>query len=171
MARGGKLNVEIDYVRLTNGEKVALRAIKETSGGGHTGGMVGGMVATAIVVWPAAPLFLFMHGKDTTIAKGTEIAAYTNGEIKLDPTKFGVMPKSVSTVVSVPSVAAKPSSSRLTNREILALKKAGLSDDVIAAKIAATPAEYQLDVNSFIDLKKAGLSDSIIAAMLQASQK
>ena len=59
MARGGKLDLEIDYVKLADGEKATLRAVKETKGGGHTGAMTGGMVATAIVVWPAAPLFLF----------------------------------------------------------------------------------------------------------------
>jgi hypothetical protein len=88
MARGGKLDLTIDYVRLVNGEKVALRAVRETSGGGHTGAMTGAMVATAIVVWPAAPFFLFMHGKDTTMPKGTEITAYVNGEIKLDREKL-----------------------------------------------------------------------------------
>jgi hypothetical protein len=88
MARGGKLNVNIDYVRIINGEKLAVRAVKETSGGGHTGAMTGGMVATAIVFFPAAPFFLFMHGKDTTIPKGTEITAYIDGEIKLDREKL-----------------------------------------------------------------------------------
>lgn len=88
MARGGKLDVNIDYVRLIDDEKVALRAVKEVKGGGHTGAMTGGMVASAIVFFPAAPFFLFMHGKDITIPKGTEITAYVNGEIKLDPTKF-----------------------------------------------------------------------------------
>ena len=90
MARGGKLDVNIDYVRIANGDKIALRAVKETSGGGHTGAMTGGMVATAIVFFPAAPFFLFMHGKDTTIPKGTEITAYVNGEIKLDREKLKV---------------------------------------------------------------------------------
>ena len=37
MARGGKLQVNIDSVRLVDGEKVALRAVKGGSGGGHTG--------------------------------------------------------------------------------------------------------------------------------------
>jgi hypothetical protein len=88
MGRGGKLDLTIDSVRLVNDEKVALRGVKETKGGGHTGAMAGAMVATAIVVWPAAPLFLFMHGKDTTIPKGTEITAYTDGEVKLDRRKI-----------------------------------------------------------------------------------
>src|SRR5207245_1278135 len=88
MAKGGKLDVNIDHVRLVDDEQVALRAVKEAKGGGHTGAMTGGMVATAIVFFPAAPFFLFMHGKDVTIPKGTEITAYVNGEIKLDRTRF-----------------------------------------------------------------------------------
>jgi hypothetical protein len=88
MARGGKLNVNIDDVRLADGEKAPLRAIKETKGGGHTGAMTGAIIGTAIVFFPAAPLFLFMHGKDITIPKGTEITAYVNGDIPLDPVKF-----------------------------------------------------------------------------------
>src|SRR5258708_6858323 len=88
MARGGKLNVNIDDIRLTDGEKAPLRAVKEAKGGGHTGAMTGAIVATAIVFFPAAPFFLFMHGKDITIPKGTEITAYINGDIPLDPKKF-----------------------------------------------------------------------------------
>ncbi|MBI3684284.1 MAG: hypothetical protein HY235_28250 [Acidobacteria bacterium] len=88
MGRGGKLDVNIDYVRLSTGEKVALRAVKETKGGGHQGAMTGAIVATAIVFFPAAPLFLFIHGKDVVIPKGTEITAYVNGEIVLDRAQF-----------------------------------------------------------------------------------
>jgi hypothetical protein len=88
MARGGKLDVNIDDVRLSDGEKAPLRAVKEAKGGGHTGAMTGAIVATAIVFFPAGPLFLFMHGKDITIPKGTEITAYVNGDISLDPARF-----------------------------------------------------------------------------------
>ncbi len=88
MARGGKLDVNVDDVRLIDGEKAPLRAVKEAKGGGHTGAMTGAMIGTAIVFFPAAPLFLFMHGKDITIPKGTEITAYINGDIPLDPVRF-----------------------------------------------------------------------------------
>src|SRR5205814_8267466 len=88
MARGGKLDINIDAVRLTDGEKVPLRAVKDMKGGGHTGAMTGAMVGTAIVFFPAAPLFLFMHGKDITIPKGTEITAYISGDTRLDQAKF-----------------------------------------------------------------------------------
>jgi hypothetical protein len=88
MARGGKLDVNIDDVKLFDGERAPLRAVKEMKGGGHTGAMTGAMVGTAIVFFPAAPLFLFMHGKDITIPKGTEITAYVNGDISLEPKRF-----------------------------------------------------------------------------------
>jgi len=93
MARGGKLDVNIDDVRLADGEKAPLRAVKEVKGGGHTGAMTGAIVGTAIVFFPAAPLFLFMHGKDITIPKGTEITAYVNGDIPLDPKRFATQTK------------------------------------------------------------------------------
>src|SRR5262249_19662541 len=88
MGRGGKLDVNIDSVRLVSGEKAALRAVKDTQGGGHVRAMTGAIVATSIVFFPAAPLFLFMKGKDITIPKGTEITAYINGDIELNPAKF-----------------------------------------------------------------------------------
>src|SRR5579863_6077704 len=91
MGRAGKLNVNIDNVKLVDGEKVALRAVKEVKGGSHTGAMTGAIVATAIVFFPAAPLFLFMKGKDITIPKGTEITAYINGDVKLDIAKFNAV--------------------------------------------------------------------------------
>ncbi len=50
--------------------------------------MTGGMVATSLVFFPAAPFFLFMHGKDISIPKGTEVTAYVSGDMKLDIAKF-----------------------------------------------------------------------------------
>ncbi|WP_433985229.1 hypothetical protein RBB78_24810 (plasmid) [Tunturiibacter empetritectus] len=38
--------------------------------------MTAGMVGTAIVFFPAAPLLLLIHGKDITIPKGTEVTAF-----------------------------------------------------------------------------------------------
>jgi hypothetical protein len=109
MARGGKLNVNIDDVRLVDGEKAPLRAVKEMQGGGHAGAMTGAIIGTAIVFFPAAPLFLFMHGKDITIPKGTEVTAYINGDIPLDPKRFaagaGVKPEAPPTAVQSPGDA------------------------------------------------------------------
>jgi hypothetical protein len=110
MARGGKLDINIDYVRLLDSEKAPLRAVKEVKGGGHTGAMTGGIVATSLVFFPAAPFFLFMHGKDITIPKGTEITAYVNGDMKLDPAKFNVA-KAPPPATPAPSPASANSAS------------------------------------------------------------
>src|SRR2546422_7280087 len=88
MGRAGKLNINIDYVQLVDGEKVPLRAVKGGSGGNHTGAMTGAIVASSILFFPAAPFFLFMHGKDITIPKGTEVTAYIAADTPLDPARF-----------------------------------------------------------------------------------
>jgi hypothetical protein len=88
MGRGGKLDVNIDSVRLLDGENAALSATQNAKGGGHVGAMTAGMVGTAIVFFPAAPLLLFIHGKDITIPKGTEVTAFVAGDMKLDMAKF-----------------------------------------------------------------------------------
>ena len=105
MARGGKLDMNIDAVRLADSEKAALRAVKEVKGGGHTGAMTAGIVATSLIVWPAAPFFLFMHGKDVTIPQGTEITAYINGDMNLDPSKFGSKPATEARVLQASPTA------------------------------------------------------------------
>jgi PEGA domain len=92
MGRAGKLNIAISYARLKDQEKVQLRATKDTKGGGHVGAVTGAVVATAIVFFPAAPLFLFIKGKDSTIPQGTEITAFVEGDMHLDMTKFVVAP-------------------------------------------------------------------------------
>jgi hypothetical protein len=101
--RAGKLNVNIDYVRLVNGDKVALRAVKGGSGGSHKGAMTGAVVATAIVFFPAAPLFFFIKGKNIVIPKGTEITAFVGANTPVDPAKFGN-----NGVASSPSPSAQP---------------------------------------------------------------
>jgi len=58
MARGGKLEIVMDSVRLTDGEKAALRATQEAKGGGHTGAMTAGIVATGLIFFPAESVLL-----------------------------------------------------------------------------------------------------------------
>jgi hypothetical protein len=88
LGKPGKLDINIDKVRLADGEKALLRAVKDVQGGGHTGAMTGAIVATSLVLWPAAPFFLFMHGKDITIPKGTQLTAFVQGDVRLDANKF-----------------------------------------------------------------------------------
>jgi PEGA domain len=92
LGRPGKLDVNVDSVRLIDGEKAALAATQNAKGGGHTGAMTAGMVGTAIIFFPAAPLLLFIHGKDITIPKGTEVTAFVSGDMKLNLAQFAPTP-------------------------------------------------------------------------------
>jgi hypothetical protein len=151
MGRAGKLDVSIDSVQLANGEKATLRAVKESQGGSHTGIMAGGMVATSLIVWPAAPVFLLMHGKDVTIPKGTEVTAYLNGEVKLDPAKFQPAPF-VPAAPPVPSTQEVPPSSPAATPNAGSTDTAPVSPDQGAAaelEVSSTPdgADIEIDGN------------------------
>jgi hypothetical protein len=118
MGRGGKLDINIDYVKLSDGEKAALRAVKDGKGGGHTGAMTGAMVATSLVFFPAAPLFLFMKGKDITIPKGTEVTAFVSGDMPLDMAKFqapaGVAPTSAASGATELNLSSTPAEAEIS---------------------------------------------------------
>ena len=101
--RAGKLNVNIDYVRMVNGDKAALRAVKGGSGGSKTAVMTTAVVATAIVFFPAAPLFFFMKGKNIIIPKGTEITAYVAGDTPINVSRAVA---STATVEAAPATVA-----------------------------------------------------------------
>jgi hypothetical protein len=88
MGRAGKVQVTIDSVRLANGDKIALRATKDGDRHGHLGLIVGLMVPTAFVDLPAAPLWLFMHGKESVIKDGFDMTAYTDGVANLNSLDF-----------------------------------------------------------------------------------
>jgi PEGA domain len=147
MGRGGKLNVNIDSVRLVDGEKIPLRAIKETKGGGHVGAMTGAMVATGIVFFPAAPLFLFMHGKDISIPKGTEITAYVNGNVPLELAKFQVGG----------AAGAKTTTEVATGKLQITSQPQGADVEVDGSFVGNTPATLTLPIGEhIIAVKKAG---------------
>jgi len=151
MARGGKLDVNIDSVRLNDGEKAALRAVKDVKGGGHTGAMTGAMVGTAIVFFPAAPLFLFMHGKDITIPKGTEITAFINGDTRLDQAKFQAGKTDVATANTVAAALLD-----------LASKPTGADIEIDGKFVGSTPSSISVSPGDHdIAVKKSGFADWI----------
>ncbi|HUA16311.1 MAG TPA: PEGA domain-containing protein [Verrucomicrobiae bacterium] len=156
MARGGKLDVNIDYVKLVSGDKAALRAVKDLKGGGHTGAMVGGMVATGIVFFPAAPFFLFMHGKDITIPKGTEITAYVNGDMKLDVAKFQQPSAAQQTAAPPTAAAAGPTSGKLQ----LESNPPGADIEIDGNFVGNTPSDLEVtEGDHAVVVKKSGYKD------------
>jgi PEGA domain len=155
MGRAGKLDIAISYARLKDNEKVALRATKEAKGGSHTGAMAGAMVATvALSFGLAAPLFLFMKGKDITIPQGTEVTAFVEGDMRLDMTKFGVTP-------AAPAVA--PSNQLLASNGQVSLSidstPPGAEIDVDENFVGSTPSTVPVPVGSHeITVRKKGFT-------------
>jgi hypothetical protein len=77
LGMGGDIILNLDSVELTNGERVSLVGRKDFKGKAHTIRMAVGMAVTAALYAPAAPVFLLMRGRDSTVLKGTEVTAYT----------------------------------------------------------------------------------------------
>lgn len=73
MGRAGKLNFTVDHVKAPDDSNLRLRASSTRKGEDKTGTVIVGTVLLS-------PLFLIMRGKDITIPKGTEIAAYIDGD-------------------------------------------------------------------------------------------
>lgn len=149
MGRAGKLNININYARLIDQEKVALRASQENKGGGHVGAMTGAIVATSIVFFPAAPLFLFIKGKDITIPQGTEITAFVEGDMHLEMSRFGVVPP--------PSAASAP---LLQASVSIESTPAGADIEVDNDFVGTTPSTVNIGPGSHsITIKKKGFAN------------
>jgi len=162
MARGGKLDVNIDTVRLKDGERVPLRAVKENKGGGHVGAMTGAMVATGIVFFPAAPLFLFMHGKDINIPKGTEITAYVAANIPLDKAKFLDTDQPQGSSTSATAAAQQPNLTAAEVDAMIALVSTPVGAEVTVddAFMGNAPAKLRLKAGKHtIKVTMAGYKD------------
>ena len=160
LARGGKLEINIDYVKLVNGDKAALRAVKGGNGGGHTVAMTAGIVATGILFFPAAPFFLFIKGKDITLPKGTEFTAYINGDLKLDLAKFqppaSVTQPTQDVNVAGSSQSANPSFAKLQ----IDSTPPGADIEVDGSFVGSTPSDVQVvEGDHTVVVKKSGFKD------------
>lgn len=155
MGRAGKLNISISYARLADQEKIALRAVKDSKGGGHVGAMTGAMVATAIVFFPAAPLFLFIHGKDITIPQGTEITAFTEGDMHLDIARFAATGATVAAAAPAAAPAFPAQASLMIDST-----PAGADIEVDGNFVGNTPSTVTLATgNHQVAVKKKGFAD------------
>ena len=93
MGRAGKLDVSLEEVRLADGQRAKLRASEEVKGKGRQGVMTGAMIATGVLFFPAAPVFLLMKGKDVVIPQGAPVTSYVDGDTPLEEAKFESAPK------------------------------------------------------------------------------
>ncbi len=80
MGRAGKLAIRIDYVKATDGSKIPLRANAEKRGSGKGVSTGVAIAVTALVFWPAAPLFMLRKGKNAEIPRGFHLQAFVDGD-------------------------------------------------------------------------------------------
>lgn len=174
MGKAGKLDINIDSVRLADGEKAALRGVKAVQGGGHTGAMTGAIVATSLVAWPAAPFFLFMHGKDITIPQGTELTVYINGDFPFDAAKFG-KPNVANPPLSTPtaqSPGAQPATPgqpaggtnprALGKADIVDLLKGQVPSPRVIELVKERSIKFTPSEDDYKEIRAAGGSDDLI---------
>ena len=155
MGRAGKLNISISYARLKDNEKVQLRATQDNKGGGHVGAMTGAIVATSIVFFPAAPLFLFIHGKDISIPQGTEITAFVEGDMHLNMANFADAP-------AAPAQAQAPAAPAASAQASLVIDStpAGADVEIDSAFVGNTPSTVTVAPGIHqITIKKKGFTD------------
>ena len=108
LGRAGRLEVSIDKVRLADGEKAPLINVEGGNGDSHQARMATGIALTGVFAWPAAPLFLLIHGKDVTMPKGTQTMAFVQGDETLDPARFTPAALAAANNFEPPISAASP---------------------------------------------------------------
>jgi hypothetical protein len=160
--RAGELEISVDSVRLGDGGTATLRATSQEGENQMHGGRLAATVA-------ASPVLVWVKGKNVQFERGVEITAYIRGNIPVDETRLRERYRG--TVPPTESVQSSGTASVLTNRDIIQMKNAGLSDDVILAKIRTSEADFRTGTQDLIDLKAVGVSDPIIQAMVQKARR
>jgi hypothetical protein len=117
--------------------------------------MTGAIVATSIIFFPAAPLFLFIHGKDITIPQGTEITAFVEGDMHLNMANFA-------DASTAPALAQASATSATPIQASLVIDSTPASADVEidGAFVGNTPSTVTVAPGSHqVTVKKRGFAD------------
>ncbi len=69
-----------------------------------------------------------------------------------------------------PATGTRTASAAMTNRDVIQLVKAKISDDIIIAKIKQSKTRFDTSTDGLVALKQAGVSDQLIAAMIGAGE-
>jgi hypothetical protein len=83
MGQGGRLELKIKAVHLSNGEPAPLRMVKDVNGEGHKI-----VFPEGLVFIPYVSAILLIPGKDAVVPKGTEVTGYLGRDIAIDLSKF-----------------------------------------------------------------------------------
>jgi len=178
MGRAGKLQYTVNETKAVDRSPIRLRALQDRVGDSNVTSTTVTTVAVGVFVPVAAPFFLLRKGHDIVVPEGTRIDTFVDGDHMVNPSSDTAAPPAAAPVTTVaaattaaPAVSAAPAAARptgLTNADIVALRQAGFSDELIVAKITASPAAYSVAPTDMMALKKAGVSERVISAMVTA---
>jgi hypothetical protein len=79
--KAGKIGWAMQDVLLVDGNRTPLRMEKKLTGDSKGGTVATATVITAVVFWPAAPLWGFKKGKNATYAAGKRFEAFVHGDV------------------------------------------------------------------------------------------
>jgi len=199
MGKAGKLTVNVDYARSVLGEKIALRAVKENEGGDKAANRSVVGVAASVVTAPISmfvkgkditipkgtEVTAYVHGDirldearfrtaPLNAVKAPEAAASVSPAPVAAPPVAGPQTTPTTQTAADPPPQAAPAPpqrpSGITNADIVALRVAGFSDELILAKIKSSRCAFRMETSDMIELKKVGLSDRVIGAMMEKMQ-
>jgi len=80
MGRSGSITYSVTETKAVDGSIVRLRATKERAAGSSVGSTAAATAGVALLVPVAAPFVLLRKGKDMTVASGTRIDAFVEGD-------------------------------------------------------------------------------------------
>jgi hypothetical protein len=173
LGKGGDLALQLFYLNAGD-DRIKLRGSKGQQGDSKIGATIALTVLFGI-------FGLLKHGKNAEIPAGTILTVYVMDDIAVLPVSGPLLsqpppsPSPVSAPISIvaesptPPASAQPAVKAMTDWDVIALKSAGLSDELVIAKIQRTPAGFQLDTNDIIALKKSNVSEAVIEAMMAAT--
>jgi hypothetical protein len=158
MGRAGRLSYAVNETRAVDRSVIRLRAVQQGKGDDNVTSTAVTTTAVAVFVPVAAPFFLLRKGGDIVVPEGTRIDAFVDGEHTIRTTEAGVAviapaAAGASTITNADVLAlhqagfgddvilakigrATPQFT-LEARELVALKRAGVSERVIAAMLSA----------------------------------
>jgi hypothetical protein len=90
---------------------------------------------------------------------------------KLEPLQADAIDDRARAITARPTparVVLKSSEPPLTNTDVLALKRAGLDDDVVLLKVQYSPGAYDVSSTGVEQLRREGVSNELITAMTEA---
>lgn len=157
MGRAGKLAYSVTETRATDRSVVRLRAVSDKKGGSNVTSTAITTTAVAVFVPVAAPFFLLRKGKDIVIAEGTRVEAFVDGDHVVQSENVAVAAQTQPTAASGPKmtnadvlslhaaglgeavllskIATSDTAFSVNASDLVELKKAGVSDKVIAAML------------------------------------